>query len=341
VTTDAVTPDRSGGPPPGEPPPPKIELHLHLEGSIRPATLLEIARRNGESLPADTVEGLADVYEFTDFKHFIEVWILTTNCLRTPDDFRRVVVDYAAEAAGFGAVYLEGIFSPGERVLRGLRFDDIFTGYADGAVEAYERYGVTIRFTPDLYRGLDPEVAEEAARVAVRYADRGVVGLGLGGLEGGEFAPYRRAFAIARDGGLGLVPHAGEAAGPESVMEVLSVDPDRLRHGIRAVEDPAVLAEIVDRGLVLDVCPTSNLRTGVVPSLATHPLPALRAAGVPCTINTDDPAMFGTDLGHEYEVAASLGVSAADAYAAGVRGALCDDATRARLRQIGAAAYER
>jgi aminodeoxyfutalosine deaminase len=162
-----------------------------------------------------------------------------------------------------------------------------------------------------------------------------VVGLGIGGPEKDmSIEPYRTAFAIARDGGLGVVPHSGEADGPASMREVLTLDPDRLRHGIRAVEDPELLTEIVERGLVLDVCPTSNLRTGVVPSLAEHPLPRLRAAGVPCTINTDDPAMFGTDLGREYEVAAELGVSARDAFVAGVAGALCDDETRARLTAL-------
>jgi aminodeoxyfutalosine deaminase len=319
---------------------PKIELHVHLEGAIRPHTLLEIARRNGETLPADTVDGLAALYEFRDFTHFIDVWILTTNCLRTRDDFRQVAVDYAGEAASFGAVYIEGIFSPCERVLRGVDWDDIFGGYADGAQEAFERHGVTVRFTPDLYRGVDPELAQEAARYAVRYRDRGIVGLGLGGMEAGMPAkPYRPAFDIARDGGLGVVPHAGEAAGYDSIWEILEMDPDRIRHGIRAVDDPAVLAEIVDRGLVLDVCPTSNLRTGVVPSLAAHPLPALRAAGIPCTINTDDPAMFGTDLGREYAVAEELGVSSLDAFTAGVTGALCDDVTRARLSELGRAAF--
>ena len=319
---------------------PKIELHVHLEGAIRPRTLLEIARRNGESLPSDTVEGLSALYEFRDFAHFIDVWKLTTNCLRTQDDFRQVVVDYAAEAAGFGAVYLEGIFSPCERAARGVAWDDIFSGYAAGADEAQERHGVTVRFTPDLYRGVDPELAQEAARVAVRYRDRGMVGLGLGGMEAGLSAqPYRKSFDIARDGGLGIVPHAGEAAGPDSIREILDMDPDRIRHGIRAVEDAAVVGDIVDRGLVLDVCPTSNVRTGVVASLAAHPLPALRAAGIPCTINTDDPAMFGTDLGREFAVAAELGLSAADAFFAGVAGALCDDATRARLADVGRSAF--
>jgi aminodeoxyfutalosine deaminase len=315
-------------------PAPKIELHVHLEATIRPATLLEIARRNGVGLPADTVEGLTALYEFRDFKHFIDVWILTTNCLRTADDFRRVVVDYAEEAAGFGAVYLEGIFSPPERVLlAGLDWDAIYSGYTDGAVEAYERFGVTVRFTPDLYRnGCPVELAEECARVSVRYRDRGVVGLGIGGYEpGNPLAPYARAVEIARDGGLAFVPHAGEAAGPESIREALDLGAHRIRHGIRAVDDPDLLAELVDRRIVLDVCPTSNLRTGLVADLSVHPLPALRAAGALCSINTDDPVMFGTDLGREYEIAAQLGVSAADAYAAGLAGALCDGQIRDRL----------
>ena len=315
---------------------PKIELHVHLEGAIRPATLLAIARRNGVSLPADTVEGLREFYEFTDFEDFIRVWLLTTGCLRTADDFRQVVVDYAAEAASSGAVYLEAIFAP----QRGVGWPELFTGYTEGAVEAYERHGVSVRLTPDVYRTIEVERAEECARWAVRYADRGIVGFGLGGLEAASpVAPYARAFAIARDGGLALVPHAGEAAGPDSIRDVLSYQPARIRHGVRAVEDAGVLAEIADRGLVLDVCPTSNLRTRVVESLAAHPLPRLRAAGIPCTVNTDDPAMFGTDLGTEYEIARSLGVSAADAYAAGLAGALCDEPTRQRLTSIGERHY--
>lgn len=316
-------------------PSPKIELHVHLEGSIRPATLLDIARRNDRRLPADTVEGLAALYEYTDFQHFIEVWLLTTNCLLTADDFRQVVLDYAAEAAGHGAVYIEGIFSPGERVQRGVPAAEIFTGYCEGAVEAAERYGVTVRFTPDLYRGLDPDVAAECAEWAVRYRDRGVVGLGVGGLESAHpVGVLRRAFDIARDGGLAAVPHAGETAGPDSVRDALTLDPARIRHGVRAVDDADLLAEIVGRGIVLDVCPTSNLRLGVVRDLAEHPLPRLRAAGVACTVNTDDPAMFGTDLGREYEIAAGLGVTGRDAFTAGVAGALCGEQERTRLTEL-------
>ena len=157
---------------------------------------------------------------------------------------------------------------------------------------------MTVRFTPDLYRGVDADVARGGRPVGRALRDRGVVGLGLGGMEAGmPAAPYRRAFEIARDGGLGIVPHAGEAAGADSIREILAhgPGPDPARHP--RGRGPDLLAEIAERGLVLDVCPTSNVRTGVRAALADHPLPALRAAGVRCTINTDDPAMFGTDLG--------------------------------------------
>lgn len=316
---------------------PKIELHVHLEGTIRAHTLLALASRNGIALPADTVEGLADLYQFRDFRHFIEVWMLTTNCLRTAEDFAQVVVDYAAEAASYGAVYLEGIFSPAERVMTGVSWDALFNGYCDGAQRAEEEHGVIVRLTPDMHWGIDPEDAMEVARRAVAFKDRGIVGVGAGGHEGRvPPANYAKAFALAKDGGLGSVPHAGEAAGPEFVRAVIDeLNPDRLRHGIRAIEDDELLDELIGRGTVLDVCPTSNLRTRVVASLTEHPLPRLIAAGVPCSVSTDDPAMFDTDLGREYELLTELGVSHRTAYSAGLRGALCDEQIKAQLTEIG------
>ncbi len=321
----------------GVPAYPKIELHVHLEGSVRPATLLEIARRNDMPLPADTVDGIDRLYQFTDFAHFIEVWILTTNAMRTAADFRQIVVDYAGEAASHGAVYLEAIFSPIERVLRGVSWEELFEGYLDGAQQAEEEHGVVVRFTPDAYRGADVELVEELARRAVAYRDRGVVGLGIGGPEKDQPPQrYAKAFALARDGGLGAVPHAGEVCGPESIRETMAaLGADRIRHGITAISDAELCGELAERGVVLDVCPTSNLRTKAVASVEEHPLPALIAAGVTCTLNTDDPAMFGTDLGREHEVARALGVRPADLYAAGVAGALCEPAAKQRLADIG------
>ena len=316
---------------------PKIELHVHLEGTVRAHTLLEIAKRNDYPLPADTVEGLADLYRFRDFRHFIEVWVLTTNALREEADFRQMVVDYAAEAASHGAVYLEGIFSPAERVRRGCSWEDVFEGVCNGAEEAREVHGVEIRLTPDIPRGFSQEEARATVEWSARYRDRGVVGVGLGGLEA-EFPPepYADVFALAKSLGLGSVPHAGEAAGAESVRGALeALGADRLRHGIRAEEDAGLVRELAARGTVLDVCPLSNLRTGSVRSLAEHPLPQLVAAGVRCSISTDDPAMFDTDLSRDYAAAESLGLSPRAAYEAGVAGALCDEDTRERLRRIG------
>ncbi len=316
---------------------PKIELHVHLEGTVRPAAMLQIARRNKVALPADSVEEMARLYEFRDFPHFLQVWVLTTGALRTEQDFRQVVVDYAAEAAGHGAVYLEGIFTPAEPAGRGVRWEEIFAGYCDGAAEARERHGVRVALTLDIPRGYPMEAAELTVTHGLANAGRGVVAVGLGGPES-DYPPelYRRVFERARDGGLGSVPHAGESEGPASIRGALdALGADRIRHGIRAIEDPGLVRELAERGIVLDVCPTSNIRTGVVRSLAEHPLPDLLAAGVRCTVNTDDPAMFGCDLGGEHEVARGLGAAPMDSYEAGVHGALCDEDTRAEMRLIG------
>ncbi len=312
---------------------PKIELHVHLEGTVRAPTLREIAERNDYALPDD----LEALYHYRDFRHFIEVWILTTNALRTAEDFRQMVTDYAVEAAAHGAVYLEGIFSPAERVRRGCSWEEIFEGVCAGAQEARESTGVEVRLTPDIPRSFTMEEARATVEWSARYRDRGVVGVGLGGLEA-EYPPepYADAFALAHSLGLGSVPHAGEVAGAASVRGALdALGADRLRHGIRAEEDPGLVREIAARGIVLDICPLSNLRTGAVASLAEHPLPRLAAAGVLCSISTDDPAMFDTDLTRDYEAATSLGLDPHSFYEAGVIGALCDAETKARLRLIG------
>jgi aminodeoxyfutalosine deaminase len=318
---------------------PKIELHVHLEGTVRPRTLIALAQRNGFELPAASEEALSALYRFRDFDHFIEIWVLTTNVLRHAGDFRRITVDYAAEAASHGAVYVEAIFSPIERVWRGVDWDELYTGYCDGAQEARELHGVEVRLTPDITRAASAEDAEVAVDYALKYGDRGVVGIGLGGEEA-LYPPegFERAFTRARAGGLGSVPHAGEVAGPASIRGALDVlGADRIRHGIRAVEEPALVRELAERGTVLDVCLVSNVRTGVVPSLAGHPLPQLVEAGVRCSVSTDDPAMFDTDLTREYEAARSLGVEPRAVYEAAAAGALCDDETRAKLEAIGRA----
>jgi len=314
---------------------PKIELHVHLEGTVRPETLLEIARRNGYALPVDSAEGVRALYQYRDFAHFIEVFMLTSGALDREDDFRRIVVEYAAEAARHGAVYLEAIFSLG--LWRGLDSDIVFSGVCDGADEARERYGVEIRLTPDIARVYTLEEAMQVVRYAIKYRERGVVGVGLGGPEAEHPPePYAPAFDFARSEGLASVPHAGEHAGPNSIRGALdALGARRIRHGIRAIDDPELVQELAERRIVLDVCPISNVRTGAVRSLVEHPLPQLLAAGVVCSLSTDDPAMFGTNLSTEYAAVGELGLEPRGFYEAGLEGALCDESTRARLQALG------
>ncbi len=317
---------------------PKIELHLHLEGATSPDLLMRIAQRNGVRLPVDDAESLEQMYAFRDFHQFIEVYAMVMHALRTEADFRELLLTYARQAKAHGAVYIEAIFGPTDSARLGVSWDEVFTGYCDGAQQAWEELGVRVNLTPDIGRQYTLEEAAQVGEYAARYRDRGVVGLGLGGLEA-EFPAelFERTFLDAREAGLASVPHAGELVGPTSVRGALDLlGADRIRHGFRAVEDPALLRDLADRRMVLDVCPISNLRTGAVASLDAHPLPHLHRAGVPCSLSTDDPAMFDTDLTREYDHAVGRwGIAPRDFYEAGVEGAICDAETRRWLRETG------
>lgn len=318
---------------------PKIELHVHLEGAVSPELLLAAAARNGFALPVDSPQALREFMRFRDFDHFIESWFATTPALQTERDYRELVLDYARRAQARGAVYLEAIFSPTDKLTAGIAMETVFAGFCDGAQAARETLGLEVRLTPDITRGVDLDVAKATAELAVRYKERGVVALGLGGAEAlYPPEPYAEAFAIARAGGVGSVPHAGEVAGPASIRGALDVlHADRIRHGVRAVEDPGLLRELADRGMVLDVCVLSNVCLGVTPSVAEHPLPALLAAGVPVTVNTDDPTFFACELDDEHAAARSLGADPRALFEAGIAGALCEPAVKERLREIAAA----
>jgi aminodeoxyfutalosine deaminase len=320
---------------------PKIELHVHLEGAVSPEALFAAALRNGLVLPFDDLEALRDYMRFRDFDHFVEAWMATTTVLRTAADYRELVVDYACRAQAQGAVYLEGIFSPTDRVALGVPLEESFEGFCEGVEAAREQLGMEVRLTPDITRFAPLELACATAELAVRYRDRGVVGLGLGGPEVGyPPEPYARAFAIAREGGLASVPHAGETEGPASVRGALeALHADRIRHGVRAVEDPGLLRELAARRIVCDVCVLSNVRLNVAPSVAAHPLPQLLAAGVPCTVNTDDPTFFSCTLEQEHAAARSLGADPRALFEAGIAGARCEEPAKDALRAL-AAAYD-
>jgi adenosine deaminase len=283
---------------------PKAELHVHLEGTADPALISQIARRNGMRLP----EGmLASEHEFdwTDFLHFLQTYDLAASVIRTQQDYRDITFEYLGACAQEGAVYVELIASPDHATAVGLSDEEHFDAIAQGIDDARERFGIEARIIATCLRNRGVEGAEEVARRVVEQAHPYVVGFNMAGDEAGfPPEPYHRAFAIAADGGLGCTVHAGEHAGAQSVRGAIALPGiTRVSHGVRAIEDPRLVEELAERGIVLEVCPGSNVALGVYPSFEEHPLPALRAAGVRVTLGSDDPPYFATSIGREYEIA--------------------------------------
>jgi aminodeoxyfutalosine deaminase len=294
---------------------PKVELHVHLEGSIRPTTLLTLAERNGVALPASDLADLREFYRFTDFDHFIEIYFTISRCLQTVSDYRLIAYEFGADMARQNIRYAEVTFTPHTNVSNtGLPFDDIMAGLNEGRTRARDEFGVEWRWVLDIVRD-NPDSRHQVAEWAAGATHLGVVGFGLGGTENGHPPEwFADAYAVAREAGLHSVPHAGEVAGPQSVWGAIrALGAERLGHGVRCVEDPALVAYLKQNQIPLEVCPTSNLCLGVYPSYQEHPIRWLWDQGVYVTLNSDDPPMFNTDLVSEYQALVEhLGFSAAE-----------------------------
>ncbi len=285
---------------------PKVELHVHLEGSIPPALLLELARRNEVELPAADEAGLRRWFEFRDFEQFIEIYVACSRCLRRPEDFQRLVAAFLERQAALGIGYCEAHFTVSTHLAHGLPGDELAAALWE-AIEAGERRtGTRLRLIPDIVRNVPRQRADATLAWAVDHRRRGVVALGLSGMESWPSAPFAGHFREAGEEGLRRVAHAGEHGGPESIRQTLAATgAERLGHGIRAVDDPALVAELASRRLPIEVCPTSNLRLGAAADAAGHPFGRLLAAGAAVTVHSDDPALFDTDLVREYLWAAA------------------------------------
>ena len=283
---------------------PKVELHVHLEGAIRPDTLLKLAQRNGIQLPAQDVAGLRDFYRFRDFAHFIQVYITITGCLRTPDDYRLIAYEFGGYCARQNVRYAEVTFTIATNTrLTGLPWQSILEGLNAGRTDARAEFGADWRWVLDISRD-NPETQDQVVEIALAAEDQGVVALGLGGSEA-RFPPelFIRPIERARQAGLPRVPHAGEMAGPKSIWTALrQLHADRLGHGVRCVEDPVLVAYLIEHQVPLEICPTSNIRLGVYPDYAAHPLRRLWDQELLVTVNSDDPPLFDADLNHEYAV---------------------------------------
>jgi adenosine deaminase len=283
---------------------PKAELHVHLEGTARPALVRRIAERNGLALPAGLFAD-EETFAWRDFLDFLQSYDLAASVIRTGEDYRDITYEYLAACAAEGAVYVELIASLDHGAAVGLPDDEHIAAIAQGIDDARADHGIIGRIISSCVRNFGVDAAEAVAERTLALDHPYVVGFNMAGDEAGyPPQPYARAFATVAEAGLGCSVHAGEHAGPESVRAALELPGvTRISHGVRAIEDPALVAELADRGTVLEVCPGSNVALGVFPTFEEHPLPALHAAGVTITLGSDDPPYFGTSIGHEYELA--------------------------------------
>lgn len=293
---------------------PKVELHVHLEGSIQPATLLELARRRRVDLPADDIDGLRRWFRFRDFEHFVEIYLTCCRCLRDPEDFQWVMEQFLAEQDRQNVLYSEVHFTIGTHLANGANGDEVAAALHETLAAADKTGGARARLISDIVRDVGPEQADQTLQWALDGRQRGVVALGLSGFESSPDDPFREHFRVAGEEGLRRVAHAGEHEGPSSIWSVLDVcQAERIGHGIRAVDDPELVEELAGRGIPLEICPASNVRLGAVSDLAEHPFDRLRRAGVTVTVNSDDPPQFETTIVDEYlNLARTFDYGAAD-----------------------------
>lgn len=319
---------------------PKAELHVHLDGSLRPSTMLELAGEEGVALAARSAEALADymvVRGAHDLEEYLQRYHVTLTLMQRREALERIAEEFVRDVAAEGVTYVETRWCPELHTRGGLARDEAVEAVVTGLRKGEDATGVVARTIICSLRTFDPGVSLELAAVASDFAGDGVVAFDLAGAERGHPPGHHRAaFERARAGGLHVTVHAGEAAGAESIREALELcHAERLGHGTRLFEDPALQARITERGVALEVCITSNVQTRAVRAAEAHPVTQYLRAGVPVTLNTDSRLMGGITLIDEYALAVErLGWTAAEARTValnGFRAAFLTDGERAEL----------
>jgi adenosine deaminase len=293
---------------------PKAELHLHIEGSLEPEQMFEFARRNRVSLPFPTVEAVRAAYAFGNLQDFLDIYYQGAQVLRTEDDFRDLALAYFRRAAADGVRRVELFFDPQTHTDRGLPFSVAADGLLAGMAEAEHTLGITSGLILCFLRHLDEDAALATLKEAEPYLER-LLGVGLDSSElGHPPSKFARVFRAAGERGLKRVAHAGEEGPPEYVWEALDVlHVDRIDHGNRALEDPALVKRLAADGMTLTVCPLSNLKLCGVSDLKLHPLKRMLDLGLKATVNSDDPAYFGGYVGENFvRIAEALSLSQDD-----------------------------
>jgi adenosine deaminase len=282
---------------------PKAELHVHLEGTATPDLVRRIAARNGLEVP-EGVFAAPDRFAWRDFLDFLNTYNMVSSVFRTGEDYRDIAYEYLAACARDGAIYVELTASIDHARLSGMSDAEHWEGIAAGIDAARLEHGIEARILSVAVRNYGVRRAIEIAELTAARPHSYVVGFSLAGDEAGyPPEPFAEAYRVAADAGLGCTVHAGEWAGADSVRGALELPVTRIAHGVRAIEDPGLVRELARRQVTLEVCPTSNVVLGVFPSFEEHPFPALRDAGIPLTLGSDDPPYFGASVGGEYAIA--------------------------------------
>jgi adenosine deaminase/aminodeoxyfutalosine deaminase len=280
---------------------PKAELHLHLEGSIDPPTLLELKEHHGKK---GTLAEVEQLYRYKDFTGFLLAFKAVTEELQTPEDYELITYRLMEKLKADNVLHAEAYVSVGVCLWRKQDFDSIFAGLERGRERGERDFGISLLWIFDAVRQFGADKAQRVAELGARYKGPSVVGFGIGGDER-QAAPelFRDVYAYAAKNGLRLTAHAGETAGPGSVWGALNLPAERIGHGFTASQDSELVEALSKRQIPVEICITSNLRTGICPAITEHPVRNYFDQGVMVTLNTDDPAMFATSLSREYQLA--------------------------------------
>lgn len=315
---------------------PKVELHCHIEGAAKPDLVRKLAKKYGEDL--SRLFDDSGNYHWWDFKSFLDTYDVASSVFRKPEDYEELSYSYFFDAAGEGAIYCEIFISPDHAERAGLGYELYVDGLAQGLERAQKDTGIEGRMIAIGVRHFGVEAVESVIRTVTDHPHPLVTGFGLAGEENyGNIRDYVAAFSLAKEAGLSITAHAGEFGGPQSVIDTLNcLGVTRLGHGVRSIEDPNLVARLVEEKIVLELCPGSNVAMGLYDSLEFHPIAQLKQAGVAITISSDDPPHFNSSVGKEYDsIQRTFGWSDAelsDITRIAIEAAFCDDSCRDRLR---------
>jgi len=314
---------------------PKAEIHIHLEATITPDLCRKFAKKNNVNLPKD-IFGNKYAYEWTDFYDFIKKYDLVTSVIHSPEDYRELTYVYLKECANNNVLYVEAMISSTHAKLKGMTYDSFLQGVYEASQQAEKEFGIVSRFIMNGIRHLGPDSVKETATEVLNNPHPYLVGFGLAGDEL-HFPPklFTKTFDMLKEANFPITVHAGEWDGPENIRNAINLlHPTRLGHGVRSIEDVNLVNEIIEKDIVLETCPTSNIATNIYESYEAHPVKKLFDAGVKITVNSDDPPFFNASIAGEYEVMSNLGLSENELISLtqnAIKYSFCDKLTKEKL----------